>query len=1002
MRKYLLLFSLIVALGSSTFKLYGQIPNGQTPYEPFAPDGIPFVVADSAFMTDMKGNHRAIVKVNNPALNAVIATILWRRPDLRPETKKVVVYGVKTGKEVVNVKVLEFSAEKGSIAFQPTAGETDYYIYYLPYKFRRGWDDARYGKPWNDYLAPAYFADPAWVASVEKNKATLPEAKVERIESRSTFDAFTSMGLIATQNEIASILEKYKDDYLVYTEDRAFPIRLPSAISARWARKAPALSFEGNASKNEYYCWQIGLWAVKGEVKNVRVIFSDFTSGTDIINKESVTCFNQGGTNWDGKPVSFAVNVPKGKVQALWCGIQIPKNAKAGAYTGTATLTAEGLSSRKIKVAIRVNDKFLADKGDGETWRHSRLRWLNSIIGIDDSPVKPYTEMKMSGNRIVASGKTLVIDQNGLPEAININNREVLAKPVSFEVITTFGPVAFTAYNLKIKQGSSGKITWTASSVQSGLKFNCDAAMEYDGCITYNIQLSATDKDIAVLDVRLNTYYAPESAQYFMGTGFGGGLRPENHTWDWKGPYDSYWIGGDKSGLHVEFIGDVYHGPLIADYKPGAPKNWSNEGTGRITETGSRGQQAILVASTGAKVITKNPIKYGLQLLVTPVRPINSAKHFSERYYHSDPKGFTKAAEEGGANIENIHHARLLNPFINYPFIVRDSLIKHIGEQHKANRKVKLYYTVRELTTHCVESYALMSLKNEIFEPGVGYGLPWECEHLIDNYKAAWYTELPNQVSDAALVLVGNSRWINYYLEGLRWMLENYKIDGIYMDDVSFDRPVMKRMRSIMEQYRPEALIDLHSNTGYSIGPANQYTGFFPYVDRLWFGESFRYNKMTPDQWFVTASGIPFGQMAEMLQDGGNRFLGMLYGETGRDAYGEYSPRPVWNLWKTFGITDANMIGYWDKDCPVKTNHPNVKATVYVKAKQTLISIGNFDDNDQKIKLIFDWKALGLNPENVTLKAPEVKDFQDANTFGVNDMIPVKSKQGWLLILKAK
>ena len=664
------------------------------------------------------------------------------------------------------------------------------------------------------------------------------------------------------------------------------------------------------------------------------------------------------------------MNVPKGKVQALWCGIQIPKNAKAGAYTGTATLTAEGLSSRKIKVAIRVNDKFLADKGDGETWRHSRLRWLNSIIGIDDSPVKPYTEMKMSGNRIVASGKTLVIDQNGLPEAININNREVLAKPVSFEVITTFGPVAFTAYNLKIKQGSSGKITWTASSVQSGLKFNCDAAMEYDGCITYNIQLSATDKDIAVLDVRLNTYYAPESAQYFMGTGFGGGLRPENHTWDWKGPYDSYWIGGDKSGLHVEFIGDVYHGPLIADYKPGAPKNWSNEGTGRITETGSRGQQAILVASTGAKVITKNPIKYGLQLLVTPVRPINSAKHFSERYYHSDPKGFTKAAEEGGANIENIHHARLLNPFINYPFIVRDSLIKHIGEQHKANRKVKLYYTVRELTTHCVESYALMSLKNEIFEPGVGYGLPWECEHLIDNYKAAWYTELPNQVSDAALVLVGNSRWINYYLEGLRWMLENYKIDGIYMDDVSFDRPVMKRMRSIMEQYRPEALIDLHSNTGYSIGPANQYTGFFPYVDRLWFGESFRYNKMTPDQWFVTASGIPFGQMAEMLQDGGNRFLGMLYGETGRDAYGEYSPRPVWNLWKTFGITDANMIGYWDKDCPVKTNHPNVKATVYVKAKQTLISIGNFDDNDQKIKLIFDWKALGLNPENVTLKAP--------------------------------
>ena len=46
-------------------------------------------------------------------------------------------------------------------------------------------------------------------------------------------------------------------------------------------------------------------------------------------------------------------------------------------------------------------------------------------------------------------------------------------------------------------------------------------------------------------------------------------------------------------------------------------------------------------------------------------------------------------------------------------------------------------------------------------------------------------------------------------------------------------------------------------------------------MDRLWFGESFKYNQMRPDEWLVTFSGIPFGVMSEMLQDGGNRFLGM-------------------------------------------------------------------------------------------------------------------------------
>jgi hypothetical protein len=996
MKKILPLISLALLLGCSTNK-----PDGKSQYQPFAPDGIPFVVADSAFLPDGKGNHRAVVRVVNPDQNAVVVTIPWRRPDLRPETKKIVVYAMESGKEIQNVHVLGLSAETGEIAFQPQAGEQGYYVYYLPYKFRRGWDDARYGKPWNDYLLPEYTADPDWTAEVGKNLVSLPRAKVERIESRSEFDVFTPMGLIATSKEIQAITDQYSDDFLIYTEDRAFPIRLPYGIPAFWAKRKPDLSFNGHASRNEYYCWQIGLWAVASDVRNVKVTFTDFVAGTDTISKDSLTCFNQGGTNWDGNPVVFAVDVPKGNVQALWCGIPIPPDAKTGKYSGIATITADGSTPKDIRVNIRVDDQLIADRGDGEEWRHSRLRWLNSTIGIDDLPVTPYDPMVLSENRITATGKDVKINSNGLPESIEINHRQVLNNPVSFEVETGAGTVVYKADNLSVRQLSTGKVVWTASSEQDGLSFDCAAEMEFDGFINYTIKLSALNGK-PVTDIQLRSVYTPVSSTYFMGTGFSGGARPESHTWDWQGPNDSYWIGGDQSGLHVEFIGDVYHGPLIADYKPGPPANWSNGGAGRIDLKGMQGRVATLIVSTGPVVVTSEPLVYRFNLLITPLRTVDPSKHFVQRYYHADPKGFSKAAEEGGANIGNIHHAQSLNPYINYPFIVRDSLIRHIEEQHQAGRKVKLYYTVRELTTHCPEVYALKSLKHQIFTAGVGYGLPWECEHLIDDYKPAWYTELPDQNSDAALVLEGSSRWINYYLEGLRWMLENYKIDGLYMDDVSFDRPVMKRMRKIMEKYRPGALIDLHSNTGYSRGPANQYTGFFPYVDRLWFGESFQYNKMTPDEWFVTFSGIPFGLMSEMLQGGGNRYLGMVYGATGRDAYGVFSPRPVWNLWKTFGIAEAKMIGYWDQNCPVKTSHPDVKATCYLKSGKVLVSIGNFDDADQMIRLSYDWKALGLDPARVEIQVPEVQDFQSAGTFKLNDPLPVKSKQGWLLILQEK
>ncbi len=257
-------------------------------------------------------------------------------------------------------------------------------------------------------------------------------------------------------------------------------------------------------------------------------------------------------------------------------------------------------------------------------------------------------------------------------------------------------------------------------------------------------------------------------------------------------------------------------------------------------------------------------------------------------------------------------------------------------------------------------------------------------------------------MSDASLVLSGFSRWINYYLEGLRWMNENYEIDGLYMDDVSFDRDIMKRIRKILNQSRPGSLIDLHSCELYSIGPANQYANFFPYVDRLWFGEDFLYNEMDPDEWFVTFSGIPFGVMSEMLEDGGNSYLGMVYGATTRHSTTPISPTPIWKLWEDFKINESKMIGYWDINCPIKTNHDNVKATLFVKPDKILISIGNFYHEDKNVQLSFNWKELGLDPDGVILEVPEIDELQSQGVLSVNDEFIVKGKEGIIFILKEK
>ena len=68
---------------------------------------------------------------------------------------------------------------------------------------------------------------------------------------------------------------------------------------------------------------------------------------------------------------------------------------------------------------------------------------------------------------------------------------------------------------------------------------------------------------------------------------------------------------------------------------------------------------------------------------------------------------------ETGIKIINVHHANDLNPFINYPFMTADSIKAFADEWHGKGCKVKLYYTIRELSRksgHCA-AWAMKSCK---------------------------------------------------------------------------------------------------------------------------------------------------------------------------------------------------------------------------------------------------------------------------------------------------
>jgi hypothetical protein len=1023
------------------------------------------------------GNHRAVVRVEAPPAPKVIPVkknakkapevrtlakpaavrviIPWRRRDLEPEKKNIVVVDAASGERVTNVFALAVNREYGEILFEPRAVPGDYYVYFMPYE-----SEGRKNYPSVKYDPPQATADPAWLAAnglmPDKLPAlrpdAFPRADVVELQSADEFSAFTPMERIATAAETKALLEAHpRSAYLLFPEDRALSIRMANDLPFCWAADGPSGSVRGEASRGEYFAFQIGLWAAREPIADVELRFSDLVQAVPriedgspaprtLIAASAVTCFNKGGVGWDGTPFRKAVPVERGKIQALWCGIQVPRDAQPGVFSGTVTVAPKGLPETILAVELRVTADVLEDAGDGDPFRMTRLRWLDSTLAQDDGIVPPYTPLTIDGLTIGCLGRSLTVGRDGLPAGI-----QSFFAPEMTRLQTRPVPLTAAPMKLRVTDGSGRELAWVPGAsapgprpVQKGfgavvwetenragdLVMKIAARMEFDGFVDYKVAVTAR-RDTTVADIRLEVPFSENSARYMMGLGFKGGLRPETFDWAWdrKNNQDALWLGAVNAGMQVALHAENYSRPLNTNFylsKPlNMPPSWWNDGKGtvEVRTVGAGGIKAgkkasgprpvILSARSGPRTIRAGEtLHFDFTLLITPFKPLDPASQFRERYFHAFKPLDEVAAT--GANVINVHHANDINPYINYPFLRPREMKAYIDDAHSRGFKVKIYDTVRELSNRAPELFALRSLGHEIFSPGPGGGYSWLQEHLGGNYIAAWFVP---ELKDAAVINSGMSRWHNYYIEGLDWVARNVGIDGLYLDDVAFDRTTMKRVRKVLDRDRSGALIDLHSANQYNVrdgfaSSANLYLEHFPFLNRLWFGEYFDYNGSGPDYWLVEMSGVPFGLMGEMLQDGGNPWRGMIFGMTSRLPWAG-DPRPLWKAWDEFGITESEMVGWWVEGNPVKTGNAEVLATAYVKRgdgkaarPSVLIALASWAKEPVDIRLAIDWKKLGLDPKKAVLRAPAIEKFQEAAEFKPGDPIPIEPGKGRLLVLR--
>lgn len=849
----------------------------------------------------------------------------------------------------------------------------------------------------------------------------------------------TKMETAVKPADLAAFQQQHPATFWLFGEDRQLPVR-NHIIPAHWfgggARQYQ--KFSGLAQPGEFYVFQVCMLS-KEPVPKLDCIIQ-WEAG------------NQAEARVISNPTANAQELSKEANSSLtifWIGVQIPIEAK-GTYRGTVCFrpTAEegekvaALYAEKLQFSLQVQGAPLADGGTSEAWRMARLKWLDSTIGESDTVVtRPFTPLRIDtkSRTIDLIGRRITLGRNGIPAQFtsyfSASNTKILeqgrdawADAPRMDCLIGGQAVTWKAGEIEWLQQSPTTARWRVVNQSEQVLCTVTGVLEFDGNLQLSMQLSSRQGSVSVDDVRFELPWNNEAARYAMGLGLQGGICPPQHQWNWdvSKHQDAVWMGDVNVGAMLRFKGKNFQRPLINayyDFRPlSLPESWGKGGISWVKKASA----TVLRAFSGPQELTPTTssdgaLAFDIDWYFTPFKPLDAKKHFSDRYYHAkqgapveDPAQLRKE----GATIMEIHHNRLCNPYINYPYN-DDSLgrlTEFVKKAHQEKMRVAIYYTTRELTQNIPEFFALKSMGGEIIlprRPGVKWPVtnssgphPWLLEHVGDDIVPAWRENLHfpeyKEKLDLAVITTPDSRWNDFYLEGLNFLVNKVGIDGLYIDDTALDRKSMQRARRILDaDGNTSRRVSMHSWNHFNglakwSNSSIAFMELYPYYDGLWHGEGFSASS-SPEFMLVEMSGIPYGLFSEML-DHPHPWHGMVFGMRKRWPWSG-DPRAQWQLEQQFGIEDSEFIGWWDTACPVKSSHPDCKVSVFQKSGKTLIAIGSWAQQKIDLSLAIDWKDLGISPQRASLWQPACAGLQEEFVYALDRPISIAANHGAFLIL---
>jgi len=444
--------------------------------------------------------------------------------------------------------------------------------------------------------------------------------------------------------------------------------------------------------------------------------------------------------------------------------------------------------------------------------------WLGSRAGVSDEVLPPWTPVEVSDSKVGVWGRTYVFGHLPFPASVVTRDTEVLASPIVLTGEADGNKVTWSGPGPQTAKASPHLAQLSARADCPGLRCEGTVSVEYDGMVRSDFKLLPTRQGVSVDKLALEIPIRPQYAKYLhfwpgrWGSCFNSAALPED---GYRGAFKPFvWLGDEWRGLAWFSESD---------------RNFFNAASDQVIEIRREANAVVLRINLITQPQTvREPLEYTFGFQATPVKPAKPDV-WDFRICHMGRYGLEESVLDRLAElgIRTICFHEQWTDIQAYPKTTHGEELRKLVEAcHKRNIQLLLYH-----------GYEMSTIAPE-----------WDEYHercLVYPRRGGYKRKYQPEPDQTAYIVCYRSPWQDFIAHHLEKTIEEYGIDGVYLDGTSepwgcanqkhgcgyvrpdgtigktypfFDtRSMMKRIYTIVKSHNPQGQVNVHQSTCMTI-----------------------------------------------------------------------------------------------------------------------------------------------------------------------------------------